>query len=260
METRMGAVMLATLVAVLMSGCACCDKTEVRDSRGFMQPEPVAAVRQVGTLLTPNRQVITHQQHVYQFSRGGDGAKDFFGVLGPLPLAPSDPSYGPAVATFANSAPVFVLESGYAYLTGHRPHTRTPRGSFTGHGTTMIVQVLPDRDRVFLIDGVKVEIKLDRGLPGPPDDRLRTTWHFVDVVWTAETVKIEPEKPIPAPGDPIRTFVDGVLKTASEAAEWLKFSPPPSAAASAKKIPESTPATIEEVPAEVPAAPRPDSR
>ncbi|HRQ75214.1 MAG TPA: hypothetical protein PK098_04780 [Phycisphaerales bacterium] len=241
MGSRLGAAILASLFAVSLWGCACCDKEHPRGPE-FMNPTPVVAVRQIGTLLTPNRQITTHQQHVFQFSRGGSGTDDFFGVLGPLPVAPDNPSYGPAVATFANSLPVFAIESGYAYLTGHRPHTRTPRGSFTGYGTTMIVQVLPDRDRVFLLDGVKIEIKLDRGLPGPPDDRLNTRWHYVDVVWTAETVRLESVKPIPAPGDPIRAFVDSAIKTAKEAG--LAISIPPT----------SAPAPVEEVPMEHPPA------
>ncbi|HRP62236.1 MAG TPA: hypothetical protein PK400_02975, partial [Phycisphaerales bacterium] len=50
MGSRLGAAILASLFAVSLWGCACCDKEHPRGPE-FMNPTPVVAVRQIGTLL-----------------------------------------------------------------------------------------------------------------------------------------------------------------------------------------------------------------
>lgn len=93
-------------------------------------------------------------------------------LLGPNPPPPrSKPpppgtSWGIGRGWITNSAPTWHVDVGYTYAMGWWPVIATKRVRALTEGTTLIVQVLSDEDRLFLIDPkpdtrVRVELRSD---------------------------------------------------------------------------------------------------
>ncbi len=167
-----------------------------------------------GTLVL-NRHVpieTEHNQLVHVRKEVKDTDYDFRVLFGPYP--PGERATGKG--QFNNPDPEWFTYQGYSFAWGWWPVLTTARVKAITEGTTVVVQVGPSFDRVFLVNpgrdtSVRVE---DAG--NPNNFRTLTSESYVQASGSAGSITFTEPAPIPASGE-ICEFIAYVIELAQSA-------------------------------------------
>lgn len=215
-QLQIGLTLVSALFLPSMMGC---------EFFGGYRPGTFATgtvVLNVGVPLeTSHNTVVRTSKRVEQPGGKGKTKHHRFSLLfGPNPPAPGE-EWGKGHGWIINSAPTWHVEEGYVYGIGWWPIITTNRVRAISEGTMLIVQVLPDKDRLFLLDPgkktrVNVELNSDpsmnRWLTFDPNQR------FIETIQGDENTGLGLSEPTAIPDDEeTQRFLNHVLSAAGTA-------------------------------------------
>ncbi|MCP3905715.1 MAG: hypothetical protein GY715_18980 [Planctomycetes bacterium] len=179
----------------------------------FIDPEDVAVT---GSVLHSNTDYETNVPLKLAFSPTAVGRSDFVALVGPMPTSGTSAEW-----EVASPAYDIVIDEGFVYMSGTRPHGTTGKGGVTSDGTWLIMQTGELRDRFFLLHAPPGKSMTVRSLTGTTLKEVSMPLSYVEV---DDIGTITGPTSIPHdPTDPIHLFVDSVVAQGTAAG----IDPPP---------------------------------
>lgn len=156
-----------------------------------------------------------HNMVVHIRGRDGGHEHDYAVLFGPYPPGPGASGEG----MYVNSAPTWQSSGGYTYAIGWWPVIKTQRILAASEGTTIVVQIDAAFDRVFLLNPSRSTRLNIQTLASPPTNGVLAGEAYIQVTGpVGGALTLTGPTPIPTdPSDPIRQFLDYVLRAATTA-------------------------------------------